>query len=65
MLAICARQVQHPRQMVFNLASNFEFSAASMSTTLPWLGGDVDAATGETGNLGFTDFAAIGGVALS
>jgi hypothetical protein len=51
--------------MVFNLASNFEFSAASMSTICPWSGGDVDAATGETGNLDFAGFAAIGGVARS
>jgi hypothetical protein len=27
--------VQQPRQMVFSLASNFEFSTASISTTCP------------------------------
>jgi hypothetical protein len=51
--------------MVFNLASNFEFSTASISTTSLCSGGDVDAAVGEGGNLCFTGFAAIGGVALS
>jgi hypothetical protein len=51
--------------MVFNLASNFAFSTASMSTIWPWSGGDVEAATGEAGNLGFAGFAAIRGVALS
>jgi hypothetical protein len=35
---------QQPRQMVFSLASNFEFSAASMSTTCPCSGGVSDAA---------------------
>ena len=55
---------QHPRQMVFNLASNFEFSTASMSTTWPWVG-KMDAAAGEFVDLGFGDFAAVGGVALS
>jgi len=50
--------------MVFNLASNFEFSTASMSTTWPWVG-KMDAAAGEFVDLGFGDFAAVGGVALS
>ena len=58
-------KIQHPRQMVFNLASNFEFSTASISTPSLCSGGDVDAAVGEGGNLCFTGFAAIGGVALS
>lgn len=31
-------RAQHPRQMVFSLASSFEFSAASMSTTLGLIG---------------------------
>jgi len=56
---------QHPRQMVFNLASNFEFSTASMSTTWPWVGGKVDAAAGERVDLGFGDWAAVRGVTLS
>ena len=35
---------QQPWQMVFSFASNFEFSAASMSTTCPCSGGVSDAA---------------------
>jgi len=54
--------------MVFNLASSFEFSAASMSTTCPWSAGVAEAA-GLSGAAEALDAAglptAFGGAALS
>jgi hypothetical protein len=51
--------------MVFNLASNFEFSTASISTTWPWLGGEIEVEAGERVDVGFGGFEALGGVARS
>jgi hypothetical protein len=52
--------------MVFSLASNFEFSTASMSTTCPWSGGAPAALSGAADALDLARFpTAVGGEALS
>jgi hypothetical protein len=61
--------LQHPRQIVFIFASNFEFSTASMSTTVPCSSVGVLDAAGLSVAVGVLDVAglltAVGGAALS